>query len=391
MASKFLSNYLPEFLAIGLTRSRPAMVTVNLTGRCNQRCIYCEIGHSPEQPEKDTLSVADLTWIIDQMVLNGIPKISLCGGEPFLFKGLIGLVDYAGSKNIRCSITTNGMTAHQLSLPELTILKKHGCEINISIDSFVEDVQSFTRGNPSALPNAIKSIQKLGDQHIPVTVLTVISKHNYRDLSQFVNTAWEKGIRQVLFQPVIRYSNYPGRPAIDDKSAFNVSAGSLDVLMGELNKILRFERKHKIKTNVYRILPWIGHYLSASGGRDGKWFFSGVLRKFYCREVDAIIDIGYNGEIQPCGLSPASITIFDNRNRGLKALWQQATEQIRDDLRHDRYYPFCNGCCHHFSRNMFASLMKYPVSNRAALFIVIPLLFSRVWWGTMKKLSVFDE
>ncbi|MEI7980331.1 MAG: radical SAM protein [Bacteroidota bacterium] len=389
MPSKFTANYLPELFALGFFRSKPSIVTVNLTQRCNQRCIYCEIGQSLPSIEKDTLTVDDLTWIIDQMADNKIGKISLCGGEPFLFSGLINLVAYAGTRNIKCSITTNGMTAFQLSESELNILKECKTEINLSIDSFQDDIQSFTRGSGNALSNALKSLERLNKNGIPVTILTVISRYNFSDLSKFFIEAYEKGIKQVLFQPVIYYSNYPGQPAIENKSLLNVSVDKLDILMEELRKILLFEKTHRINTNVYRIFPWIGTYLRTAAGRDGKWFFKELLGSFFCRELYAIIDINFNGGIQPCGLTPASVSIINNRQPGLMALWLKATEEIKKDLSDERFYTYCNGCCHHFSRNMLASIVRHPVENHKALGNLTPLILSRMKNRILKNLTLY--
>lgn len=386
--SKIFNNYLPEIYSLCLCQSKPSMVTVNLTSRCNQQCIYCEIGKNIPSSEKDILAKDDLFWIINQMAINKIRKISLCGGEPFLFKGIFNVVAYAHKKKIRTSITTNGMTVHTLNESELNVLKESKTEINLSIDSFDENVQTLTRGNPNALRNALMSFQRLNDRRIPVTILTVISKHNYQNLSGFFMEAYQKGIKQVLFQPVIYYSNYPDRQSVENKSQINVSVDKLDVLMDELCKILRFEKKHKINTNVYRILPWIKSYLKTAAGQNGKWFFHEVVNKFFCREVYAIIDISYNGGIQPCGLSPATVSIHKNQHLGLMALWSKATEEIKEDLNHDRYYEYCNGCCHHFSRNMLASIFKHPIKNRQALIKIIPLIMLRIQWRMLKKLSL---
>ena len=386
MAAKLITNYLPEIVALGFIRTKPGMVTVNLTSRCNQRCIYCEIGIQIPTLRKDVLTVDDLKWIIDQMVENKIRKISLCGGEPFLFDGIFDVVAYAGKKKIRTSITTNGMSVHNLTEQQLTILKEAQTEINLSIDSFQDPIQSFTRGTNTALPNALKSFQVLTEKQIPVTVLTVISKYNYRNLSSFFTEAWEKGIKQILFQPIIYYSNYPDQPAINEKSQLNVGMDEIELLMDELKTILRFEKNHTIKTNVYRIFPWIGYYLKTAATQDGKWFFDNVLKKFFCREIYAIIDISYDGGIHPCGLSPATISIHKNRELGLLALWSQATGAIKKDLSNGRFYDICNGCCHHFSRNMLASIFKYFVKNRRALITLVPLLFSRIKNRMLKKL-----
>ena len=385
MTSKFTRHYLPELFALNFRRSKPSVVTVNLTSRCNQRCIYCEIGKEIPSFSREELTKEDLFWIIDEMAINKIRRMALCGGEPFLFAGLMAVVAYAGKNNIRCAITTNGMTACKLSKEELILLKKHKTEINISIDSFRDSIQSVTRGTPAALANALKSIKYFGDNNIQPTLLAAISKYNYHDLSEFFAQAWEKGIKQVLFQPIIYFSNFPDRPAIDEKSQLNVGIENIDTLLVELRKILYFERKHQIKTNVYRILPWIEFYLKTVAGQGSKWFFDDVLDTFYCREIDAIIDITYDGGIQPCGLALASISIHDNRQLGLMALWSEATKQIKEDLKNQRYREYCNGCCHHFSRNMLASIMKHPIKNRRALYRIFPLIIGRTFWGVLKK------
>jgi MoaA/NifB/PqqE/SkfB family radical SAM enzyme len=386
MASKIITNYLPELSTVIFGRSKPGMVTVNLTNRCDQRCIYCEIGQGIELPKKDILNTDDLKWIIDQMSLNKIHKISLCGGEPFLFHGIIDVVAFAASRNVRCSITTNGMTAHKLTDNELDVLKNSKTEINVSIDSFNEAIQSFTRGAATALSNSLKSIQKLNEKQIPVTVLTAISRYNYHDLYGFLTQACEKGIRQVLFQPLIYTTNYPGQKPVDQKYQLNVPADQLHILMKELRKILKYEHNHPVKTNVYRILPWIEHYLAAASIQNGHRFFHDVVKKFYCREIDAIIDISFDGGFQPCGLAPATIDIFENRQLGLIALWRSATSDLKAQLEKEEFPLICNSCCHHFSRNMISSVMKYPVQNRAALMTLLPLIGSRFLNGIKKKI-----
>ena len=133
-------------------------------------------------------------------------------------------------------------------------------------------------------------------------------------------------------------------------------------------------------------MPWIRHYLKMAATQNGKWFFNDVLKKFFCREIYAIIDISYNGGIQPCGLSLATISIHENRHLGLMALWSEATLGIKDDLRNGRYHEYCNGCCHHFSRNMIASILKNPIKNRFALINMLSLLLSRILSRMLKNI-----
>jgi MoaA/NifB/PqqE/SkfB family radical SAM enzyme len=386
MPGKFANHYLPELISSITGRPVPGSVSVNLTSRCNQQCIYCEIGQDVPSSVSGQLTREDMFWIMEQMALNRIRRISICGGEPFLFDGLTKLVAYGFEKKIRCAITTNGMTAYNLAPAELIIMRGCKTEINVSIDSFDEKINSLTRGSMVALANASKSIEKFSEYDIPLSLLVVISKYNYHDLFNFVKEAHAFGVKQVLFQPVISYSNYPDRKTLDEKSNLNVGPEKIAAVMEQLEKIHQFECSHHISTNVYRLLPWLASYLNNVSGSNGKWFFHGVLEKFYCRDVHAIIDITYDGGIQPCGLAKAEINIHERRELGLLALWHEATEKLKNDLKNERYHDICNGCCHHFSRNMMASVMRHPIWNRAALLAIAPLTFSRAASKVIKTL-----
>lgn len=368
-----------------LGRKKPGMLSVNLTDRCNQHCIYCEIGRHNGLPGDDRLNLNDLKWIIDQMAREKIRRLSLCGGEPFLFKELIQVVDYAGNNSIHCTITSNGMTIHELGREEFAILRKHNTFINISIDSFREEIQNKTRGHKKALSNALLSMEKVEQEGIPLTVLTVISKWNYEGLYPFILEAHRRNIRQVLFQPVIHASNYPGVDALSNKHRLNIPPEKVETLLDELKKILHFEHRHRISTNVYRILPWIASYIRAAGSDHGAGFWTEVLGKFYCREIYAIIDITYNGEIQACGLVSSGVSIKQHNEESLLSKWNRATLPLRKDLENNRFLPVCNACCHHFSRNMLASVMRYPFRNRKMLFYLTQALLMRIISRAMLK------
>lgn len=391
LISKLKINYFPELSALLLGRAKPSMVSVNLTEKCNQNCIYCEIGKTLSPQHKDFLTKEDLFWIIDQMSINKLTRLSMCGGEPFLFCGIIDVVAYAWENNIRCNITSNGMIVSDMKEAELRILKDCKTAINISVDSFEDTIQTQTRGVKLALTNATKSILRLQQMGIPVTVLSAISKYNYRDLYNSLVKAYELGIKQVLYQPIIYYSNYPDRQVIKDKSLLNVGIENVDILMDQLEKINRFERKFKINTNVYRIIPWISSYIKGATGAtslNDNFFFNDVVNKFYCREVYAVIDIDYNGGIQPCGLSKAEINIYKNKDSGLFDLWSESTRNLKNELINNRYPDYCNGCCHKFSKNMLASVIKYPISNRTTFAKIFLLIISRILSRLNKKLFI---
>lgn len=382
--SKLKLNYIPEFSSFLLRRKKPSIVSINLTDKCNQNCIYCEIGKGHRSPEIRRLTKKDLLWVIDQMEMQRLKRLSMCGGEPFLFPDITEVVYYAWKKKIRCNITSNGMTIHKLDQSQLDLLFCCDTQINISIDSFNNEIQSLTRGCRSALKNAVKSVAVLRNKNIHVTLLCTISRYNCPDLFETFVSAYELGVEEVLFQPVITYSNYPDLQAIDGKHLINVEKKQIGILSNQLEKIYRFEKRHKINSNVYRLKPWITYYIESTVGGNNARFFERVLKKFYCRESHAVIDIDYHGGIQPCGLALAEINIKDNKNTDLFTQWVKATSGLKNDLNNQNFPDFCDGCCHKFSRNMLAAVMKYPIANRKAFYSLSVLLLTRLLFRIYK-------
>ena len=374
---KLKFNYLPELFKIFTGRKTPAMVSVNLTNLCNQQCVYCEIGQKTTQDTAETLTKLDLFRIIDDMAFHKIKRLSLCGGEPFLFLNLIEVVLYAYENKIFCNITSNGMTIHQLSKQDLRILKSCDTMINISVDSFQQSIQTETRGNKLALDNCIKSIKTLQKFKIPVIILSAISKYNFKDLFISLCKANEMGIQNVLYQPIISFSNFPGQHKIENKGEFNVPVAELDLLMKELHIMFQYEKNHEIKTNLYRIIPWISEYIKQFQPNYQGVFYQKCLNKFYCRESLEVIDIDYHGGIQPCGLLPAKTNIKEHPHENLLDLWVIASQKLKDQLKEERFPNECSGCCHKFGRNMLASVIKYPISNRKIILKILPMLISR--------------
>ena len=387
MMHKLRNSYIPEIRAVLFGRKTPDTVSVNLTNRCNLSCIYCEIGKNLTPREGSLLSFEDMTWVISEMSQLGMKRLAMCGGEPFLFPGLVQLVDMANQMKVRCTITSNGMSICKLDPESLGILKRCQTRINISLDSYDEKTNTVTRGHPAALSNALESIKVLREEGIPFTILSVISKHNFTRLHELVMEAQKSGAPEVLFQPVIFASNYPGTEKLADKGRLNVEVGDAGVLLQQLDMILRFEKTHRIKTNAYRLKYWIEPYLSHAHQGNGGFFFNDVLGRFYCREVDAIIEISCDGNIQACGLIGSDVNVRENREEGLLKLWKKANENLRDDLIKKQYRAECNACCNHFGRNMIASILRYPLANRRMAIKMGKLLISRGLHESNKKIK----
>ncbi len=110
---------------------------VSITDRCNLKCIYCNPqGTKPKLHHNDILRYEEILRIINIMVSQGVSKIRITGGEPFVRKGVFGFLSKLSKINgiDDLSVTTNGLMLPQI----IDQLKQTGIKrINISLDTLI--------------------------------------------------------------------------------------------------------------------------------------------------------------------------------------------------------------------------------------------------------------
>jgi molybdenum cofactor biosynthesis protein A len=106
-----------------------------VTDRCNLRCSYCMPAEGLNWlPRNGLLSYEEILVLLEAFHQAGITKLRFTGGEPFLRKDFMKLVESVFDKNWfeQISITTNGT----LTAPHVKQLKTLGIHsINLSLDT----------------------------------------------------------------------------------------------------------------------------------------------------------------------------------------------------------------------------------------------------------------
>ena len=76
--------------------------------RCNLSCSFCDTTYRHQKSE-DELSLEEWLLLIDQAVESGVQQFFvLGGGEPFVKKGIIDILQAIKSHNCYGMLTTNG-------------------------------------------------------------------------------------------------------------------------------------------------------------------------------------------------------------------------------------------------------------------------------------------
>lgn len=93
--------------------NRLCSACLELTYRCNEKCIHCYID---DQEFGRELTLEDYKGLIDQLVKMGCINILLTGGEVSLHPHFIDIAEYASEKGLLVDIYTNG---YNISMPLL--------------------------------------------------------------------------------------------------------------------------------------------------------------------------------------------------------------------------------------------------------------------------------
>ena len=158
-----------------------------ITHNCNYGCSYCIFSCTRERVEGE-LSTEECFHVIDELVKNGFKHLKVTGGEPFIRKDLIEILEYA-SKYMVVDVSTN---ASLLSEELVDKLNKINLKmIHVSLDGNKEEHESVRGIN--TYDRTIRGLELLKKSKNKVRIGTVIHANNEDDLENLVKLSKNYG------------------------------------------------------------------------------------------------------------------------------------------------------------------------------------------------------
>lgn len=160
-----------------------------VTDRCNLRCLYCMPAAGLNWlPRKDILSFEEIERLLFILSNAGINKLRFTGGEPFMRKDFMHLLESVSKKKWfdTISITTNGT----LLLPHIPKLKELGIHsVNLSLDT-LDKARFETMTRRDDFDTVMQSFHQLIEQGITTKVNAIIMDgKNEEDILPLVHLA----------------------------------------------------------------------------------------------------------------------------------------------------------------------------------------------------------
>lgn len=188
-----MSGLLEELTAKALAKNVPLSVQMDLTYRCNERCVHCYLDHD----DHGEMTTAEIKRVIDEMADAGVFILTFSGGEIFLRKDLFEIIEYARLERQFCvKIKTNAIMIRER---EAARLREIGIEsVQISIYSHRPEVHDAITLVPGSLKRSIDAARFLKAQGLRVIFANVLMVQNRQDYRAVRALAEELGIECTL-------------------------------------------------------------------------------------------------------------------------------------------------------------------------------------------------
>jgi MoaA/NifB/PqqE/SkfB family radical SAM enzyme len=162
-------------------------LSIEVTTHCNGNCTHCFARAGNWQPS--SLSSAVVKDVIMEGYKTGSRQLHITGGEPLLWKGLFGALDYAiGIGYQKISMNTNGKLITGDVAKKLVAYD--GLSISVSLDG-PESLHDCRRG-AGAYKFAVRGIERALEAGVDLVIFTVAGKSLLPVLPRFVEEVYER-------------------------------------------------------------------------------------------------------------------------------------------------------------------------------------------------------
>ncbi|MFZ5950124.1 MAG: radical SAM protein [Candidatus Rifleibacteriota bacterium] len=318
----------------------PKTAVLELTGKCNHRCIFCSTPWDMDSPNQSLFSTRnEMTsdeWqaCINFLIERNVYGFAFSGGEPFLRPDLFKLIDYVKTRTALhpCFDNQGNVCGYEEKPLELTLITngrlldaEAAVRLKGRVDAVVVSLPGLktygelTGGGDPQL--ALNAISLLAEHQIPVVVSICVSSLNFSELFENISAGFLAGADQLLLNRFLP----GGRGTVHHELCLNTE---------QIKQMLEIADEVCTAANRYGS---VGTELPLClCDRQFKMLTVGTQ----CSGGIEFFAVAPDGSVRPCNHSPANLGHYSELDRAIASdYWQ--TFKNRD------YLPEMCRSCHH--------------------------------------------
>lgn len=197
---------------------------IELTSRCNLRCVHCYAESEPSPSSADVLTLPDFERILASGAQLGCKRVQFIGGEPTLFSGLARLIAMAHALGYSfIEVFTN---ATRISDTLLACFIANNVHVALSFYSHRATTHDrITKGNGSHA-HTINSISRLLGAGVPVRAGIIVMPDNAEDVDETKEFLRSLGVKHIGFDRVRGFGRGTSLVSLGDEPNISELCGS---------------------------------------------------------------------------------------------------------------------------------------------------------------------
>jgi radical SAM protein with 4Fe4S-binding SPASM domain len=271
-----------------LVLSKPATYALELTARCNNRCVGCSNVYRDAR-NAEVMPAATWATLIDAFA-DAAVHIRLTGGEPTLHPEFFEILEVATSYDAWTTVFTNGRWSEPARFVTRLQNWPHLAGLLISVHGARASNHEAFNGVQGSFDETIANVRLAVERGITVAVSTVITHRNYDQVREVVGLARSLGASHVAFN---RYLG-PELPGIEP------SREELRVAIEAIETLRKADAPVQYGVGIPQCFM--------RNGSEG------------CLAGVAYVSIDPSGRVRPCAHSPTVVGSL--RDASLEEIWQ---------------------------------------------------------------------
>ena len=170
----------------------PLGVHLDVTYRCNERCVHCYLDHD----DHGELTAGEMKDVLDQLADAGTFFLTLSGGEVLMRRDFFQILEHARKLQFNVRIKTNGAMIREAEARRMRVLGVE--QVQISVYSHRPAVHDAITKLPGSLKRSVDAIRFIKSQGLKVTVANVLMNGNSGDHAGVQALARELGATYTL-------------------------------------------------------------------------------------------------------------------------------------------------------------------------------------------------
>lgn len=299
----------------------PWNVHIDLTYRCNERCVHCYLDHE----DHGEMTTREVKGVLEQLAEAGALFLTFSGGEIFLRKDLFELIAYGRALHFDIGLKTNALLIDAniaRRLRELDVRK-----IQISIYSADAEIHDAITKVPGSLERTLRAIRMLLDESLQVKLACPLMKQNLAAFRGVQKLAENLGVPYVLDLTIT--------PKMDgDESVLALRSSATDLL-----NVLQ-DRQLNSRACAPEQAPAENVFVTGSATSSG--IESSAFDDIPCSAGHNSCYISPYGDLSPCVQMPKAAGNL--RNQKFEEIWYGSREMNRVRAARESQLPLCSAC-----------------------------------------------